>query len=161
MPHWKDKKHASDLSPYPLKLISFKPVAGSDNQYGHLHKPIKASPFKDAGIDGFKPISPFKVMANYLTADSALAFHWSSLLELNDDIAPFPWLSEEERRLYLSGDTVTTSRSCIQAPLRHCKVILFLLFPNSTPLFTQSFKVLTAFSLFHIALVRMKPANGV
>jgi hypothetical protein len=47
-------------------------------------------------------------MANYLTTNSALAFHWPSLSELNDDIAPFPWLSEEERHLYLSGDTVTT-----------------------------------------------------
>jgi hypothetical protein len=105
--HWKDKKHASDLSPYPLELIPFKPVEGSDNQYGQLHKPIKASPFKEAGIDGFKPISPLKVTANYLTTDSALAFQWPSLLELNDDIAPFPWLSEEEHCLYLSGDTVT------------------------------------------------------
>jgi hypothetical protein len=40
--------------------------------------------------------------------DSGLAFHWPSLSELNDDIAPFPWLSEEEYCLYLSGDTVTT-----------------------------------------------------
>jgi hypothetical protein len=107
-PHWKDEKHALDLSPYPLELIPFKPVKGSDNQYGQLHKPIKASPFKEAGINRFKLISPFKVTANCLTTDSALAFHWPSLSELNDDIAPFPWLSEEERRLYLSGDTVTT-----------------------------------------------------
>jgi hypothetical protein len=40
--------------------------------------------------------------------DSALAFHWPSLLELNDDIDPLLLLSEEERRLYLFGDTVTT-----------------------------------------------------
>ncbi len=31
-PHWKDKKHASDLSLYPLELIPFKPVKGFDNQ---------------------------------------------------------------------------------------------------------------------------------
>ncbi len=31
MSHRKDKKHASDLSPYPLELIHFKPVEGSDN----------------------------------------------------------------------------------------------------------------------------------
>ncbi len=29
-------------------------------------------------------------------------------MELIDYIAPFPWLSEEERRLYLSSDTATT-----------------------------------------------------
>jgi hypothetical protein len=30
--HWKDKKHASDLSLYPLELIRFKQVEGFDNQ---------------------------------------------------------------------------------------------------------------------------------
>ncbi len=71
----KDKKHASDLSLYPLELIPFQPVEGSDTRYGQLHKPIKANPFKEAGIDGFKPFSPFKVTAQYLTTDTALAFH--------------------------------------------------------------------------------------
>jgi hypothetical protein len=96
------------ISPYPLELIPFKPVEASDNRYGQLHKPIKASLFKEAGINGLKPISPFKVTANYLTTDSALTFHWPSLSKLNDDIALFTWLPEEERRLYLSCDTVTT-----------------------------------------------------
>jgi hypothetical protein len=44
----------------------------------------------------------------HLTTDTALAFHWPSLLELNDKIALFQWSSEDERRLYLSGDTVLT-----------------------------------------------------
>jgi hypothetical protein len=108
MPHRKDKKPASDLSPYPLELIPFEPIEGSDSRYGQLHKPIKASPFKEVGIDRFKPISPFKVTANYLTTNSALAFNWPSLSELNDHIAPLPWSSEEEHRLYLSGDAITT-----------------------------------------------------
>jgi hypothetical protein len=47
-------------------------------------------------------------MANYLMTDSALAFHWPSLLDLNDDIVPSPWSSEKEHCLYLSGDTVST-----------------------------------------------------
>jgi hypothetical protein len=38
--------------------------------------------------------------------DSALASHWHNLSELNDNIAPFQWLSEDERRLSLSGDTI-------------------------------------------------------
>ena len=37
--------------------------------------------------------------------DSALAFHWPSLSELNNNIAPSQWLSEDERRVYLSGNT--------------------------------------------------------
>jgi hypothetical protein len=108
MPNCKEKKHASNLSPYTLELIPFKPVKGSDTQYGQLHNPIQASPYKEAGIEGFKPLLPFKVPANYLTTDTALAFHWPSLLELNNKIALFQWSSEDERRLYLSGDTVLT-----------------------------------------------------
>ncbi len=88
-PNRKEKKHASNLSPNPLELIQFKPVEGSDTQYGQLHKPIQASPYKEARIKGFKPLLPFKVPANYLTIDTALAFHWPRLLELSDKTAPF------------------------------------------------------------------------
>jgi hypothetical protein len=63
MPTRKDKKHASNLSSYPLELIPFQPVKGSNTCYGQLCKPIKANLFKEAGIDGFKPFSPFKVAA--------------------------------------------------------------------------------------------------
>ncbi len=104
----KEKKHASNLSLYPLKLIPFEPVEGSDTRYGQLHKPIQASPYKEAGIEGFKPLLPFKVPANYLRTDTVLAFHWPSLLELSDKIAPFQWLPEDKRRLYLSGGAVLT-----------------------------------------------------
>ncbi len=103
----KDKKHASDLSPYPLELIPFEPVNGSDTRYGQLNKPIQASPYKEAGIKGFKPSLPFKVPDNYLITDSALAFHWPSLSVFNNNIAPFQWLLEDERCLYLSGDTIS------------------------------------------------------
>jgi hypothetical protein len=49
-PGQKEKKHASDLSPYPPKLIPFQPVEGADARYGQLYKPITAHPFKEAGI---------------------------------------------------------------------------------------------------------------
>ncbi len=45
----RDKKHASDLSPYPPELIPFQPVDGPDNRYGQLYKPTGASPYKEAG----------------------------------------------------------------------------------------------------------------
>jgi len=32
----KEKKHASDLSPYPAELIAFDPLDGPDNRYGQL-----------------------------------------------------------------------------------------------------------------------------
>jgi hypothetical protein len=107
-PHQKEKKHASDLSPYPLELILLQPLDGSDTWYGQLHKPIMARPFKEAGINGFNPIKPFKISANFLTTDQVLDFDWPSLLELNDDLFPFPWLSEEKRRHYLLGNSIST-----------------------------------------------------
>jgi hypothetical protein len=108
MPTRKDKKHASNLSPYPLELIPFQPVKGSGTCCGQLHKPIKANPFKEAGIDGFKPFSPFKVTAQYLTTVTALAFHWPSLSELNNEMPELKLMSEDKRRLYLSGDSIST-----------------------------------------------------
>jgi hypothetical protein len=51
----KEKKHTSDLSPYPVELIPFQPVDGADTRYGQLFKPISAHPFKEAGIKGFTP----------------------------------------------------------------------------------------------------------
>jgi len=107
-PNQKEKKHASDLLPYQLELIRFQPLDGSDTWYGQLHKPITAHPFKEAGINGFDPIKPFKVSANFLMTDQLSQFQWPSLSELNEDISPFPWSSEEERRQYLSGDTIST-----------------------------------------------------
>jgi hypothetical protein len=63
-PGHKEKKHTSDLSPYPLELIPFQPVDGADTHYGQLYKPISARPFKEARITGFTPIQPYKVATN-------------------------------------------------------------------------------------------------
>jgi hypothetical protein len=108
MPTRKVKKHASNLSPYPLELIPFQSVKGSDTRYGQLYRPITVNPFKEAGIEGFKPFSPFKVTDQYLTTDTTLAFHWPSLSEINNKIPEFKWSSEDECRLYLSGDAIST-----------------------------------------------------
>ncbi len=63
------KRHASDLSPYPAKLIPFEPVDGADTRYGQLYKPISAQPFKEAGIKGFVPPEPFKLTTNLAITD--------------------------------------------------------------------------------------------
>jgi hypothetical protein len=76
-----------------------------------------ALPFKEANIKGFTTVSPFKVSANFLTTDQALAFHWPSLLELNDDLVLFPWSLVEEQRQYLSGDTISTLLVMYMGPL--------------------------------------------
>ncbi len=48
----REKKHASDLSPYPAELIPFQQLDGADNQYGQLYRKIKEHPCKEAGIKG-------------------------------------------------------------------------------------------------------------
>ncbi len=44
-PTRRDKKHASDLSLYPVELIPFQPLDGADTRYSQLYKPIGLSPF--------------------------------------------------------------------------------------------------------------------
>jgi hypothetical protein len=106
--HGKRKKHASDLSLYPTKLIPFEPIDGPNTWYGQLHKPIAAHPFKEAGIKGFTPLSPFKVTSHFFTTNHNFAFHWPSLSELNNKIVPFPWSSEEEWWKFLLSDSIST-----------------------------------------------------
>ncbi len=101
---WKEKKHAADLAPYPPELIPFEPVDGADTRYGQLYKPIGANPFKEAGIKGFTPPSPFRVPANFIDVGNIAEFCWPTLAELIDDIEPFPWRDNDERRLVLSDD---------------------------------------------------------
>ncbi len=102
------RRHASDLSPYPTKLIPFQPVDGANTRYGECYKPISAHPFKEAVLKGFSPNQPFKVATNLAQTDQCAAFHWPSVSELNDEIAPFPWASDEEYERYMLGDSVST-----------------------------------------------------
>ena len=70
-----DKKHASDLSLYPVELIPFQPLDGADTRYGQLYKPIGLSPFKEAGLNGFLPSKPFHVASHLLQAGRLNKFH--------------------------------------------------------------------------------------
>ncbi len=106
-PGCKKKKHASDLSPYPPELIPFQPVDGADTCYGQLYKPISAHPFKEAGIKGFSPIQPHQVLMNLAVTDSCLAFHWPTLSEMNDKIAPLCRESKEEHQRYMDENSIT------------------------------------------------------
>ncbi len=100
-----EKKHASDLSPYPAELIPFGPVDGADTRYGQLYKPISGQPFKEAGIKGFTPIQPFKVATN-LAITNRCAANWPSLSKLNNRFSPFPWKSNAEFQQYIDGDSI-------------------------------------------------------
>ncbi len=82
----RDKKHASDLSPFPAKLIPFRPLDGANNQFGQLHCKFKEHPYREAGITGFTPPMPFVVPAQFLTTDNTLQFTWPTLAELNKEM---------------------------------------------------------------------------
>jgi hypothetical protein len=62
----REKKHASNLSLYLAKLIPFQPLDGTNNQYGQLYWKIKEHPYKEAGIKGFTPPTPFAVPIQFL-----------------------------------------------------------------------------------------------
>jgi hypothetical protein len=104
----KEKKYASDLLPYATKLITFQPVDRADTWYGQLHKQIAAHPFNETGIKGFSPIQPFQVPENLAQNNQCIAFHWPNLSELNDEIAPYPWSSDDKYQRYLEGDSAAT-----------------------------------------------------
>jgi hypothetical protein len=105
----KDKKHASDHSPYPAELIAFQPLDGADNQYGQLHQKISDHPYKEAGIKGFTPPNPFCVAVNFITTTNALAFKWPTLAELNEELCPYPWSHNKKFNPYLPGDSASIS----------------------------------------------------
>ena len=72
----KDKRHASNLSPYPVELIPFQPIDGGDNQFSQLYRKFKE----------FTPPTPFVVPTNFITTSNALRFTWPTLAELNAEI---------------------------------------------------------------------------
>jgi hypothetical protein len=91
--------------PYPLELIPFQPINGANNCYGQLNKIIGKHPFKEAGLKGFSPPTPFAVPAGFARCGDHKDFHWPTLAELDD---PFPWLDDKERHLIfdLEGDAI-------------------------------------------------------
>jgi hypothetical protein len=104
----KDKKHASDLSPYPSELIASQPLDGADNQYGQINRKIIDHPYKEAGIKGFTPPTPFKMAANFAATNGSLSFKWPTMAELNEELFPYPWSHNEEFNELLSEDESST-----------------------------------------------------
>jgi hypothetical protein len=103
----KEKKHASDLSPYPPKLIPFQPVDGADTQYGQLYKPMSAHPSKEAGMKGFSPVHLYQVATHLTITNHCLAFCWPSLSKLNDEEALFYWESNDEHKRYMDENSIS------------------------------------------------------
>jgi hypothetical protein len=127
-----EKKHAVDLSPYPVELIPFHPVNEADTHYGQLYRPITSHAFKAAGIKGFTRLKPFKVATNLATTGFAL-----------NSIGP-AFLSSTRKSPHSSGSTMQNSNgtgvaipsphylSSIQDRRHLHQSIPFPLFPPST-----------------------------
>ena len=114
LPNRKDKKHASDLSPYPAKFIAFKPMDGPDNSYGKLHKPISATIFNEAGITyneasvhGFIPPSPYRTQDVRTSAGILIperSFRWPTLSELNNELDDELWRSDPDAKRWRAAE---------------------------------------------------------
>ena len=99
LPNRKEKKHASNLSPYPAELIAFEPLDRPDNCYGQLHKPISAEKFNKASIHGFIPISPYRTRDVRTSANLIIpekGFRWPTLSDLNDKLDDELWESDPD-----------------------------------------------------------------
>jgi hypothetical protein len=96
----KEKKHALDLSPYLVELISFCLINNADNQYSQLYWKFKEHPYKEAGIKGFMPLTPFVVPTQFLMTNDALSFTWPTLAMLNDEL--YPNLGWSTMRIYMT-----------------------------------------------------------
>jgi hypothetical protein len=107
LPNMKEKKHASDLSPYPAKLFVFEPLDGPDNRYGQLHKPISAAKFNEASIHGFTPISPYRTQ-DVRTSSNLLfpekGFHWPTFSDLNNKLDYDLWESDPDAIQYRAAE---------------------------------------------------------
>jgi hypothetical protein len=95
-PKHTDEKHGSDLMPYPPELVLFKPVDDADTCYGQLYRPIGKHPFKEAGLKGFTPPAPFWIANLFVDIGDFKDFCWPMLLELNDELDPYPWRNDKE-----------------------------------------------------------------
>jgi hypothetical protein len=92
--------------PYPPELIPFQPVDWPDNQYSQLYKPIGNSPYKEAGIKGFKPPQPFVVATHFARWGYFCDFYFPTLSKLNNKFEPFPWLNDNKQHQFMSNDVV-------------------------------------------------------
>ena len=103
-PRQTDKKHASDLTPYPPELVPFKPVDGADTRYGQLYRPIGEHSFTETGLKGFTPPAPFQVANLFVDVGDFKDFHWPTLSELNDNLYPYFWRNDDERCHFMTDD---------------------------------------------------------
>lgn len=109
------KRHAAHLLPFRDELLPFLPVDGPDNQYGQIHKPLKKSPYQNAGLKGFEPHSPYKTPAPIaLLAEHEEEIKFPTLAELNAECFEFDEGEEDlilDKSLCQAIEIFATTRS--------------------------------------------------
>jgi hypothetical protein len=92
-----DKKHASELSLFPKKLIPFPQLAGPDHEFSKIHKKLDDNPFSEAGLNsynGYDLAQPWQLTnpRNSFATHLPSAFYniepFPTLDELNDELIP-------------------------------------------------------------------------
>jgi hypothetical protein len=97
-----DKKHASELSLFPSKLIPYPQLSGADEAYSKINKPTSDNPFSEAGLHGYEGYDlaePWQIRNQYMS----FAQHIPNLIF---DVQPFPTVQELNDELFqitLSG----------------------------------------------------------
>jgi hypothetical protein len=105
------------------RTFPFQPVDGPDNQYSQLYKPIGNSPYKKAGIKGFKPPQPFAITMHFARRGDFCDFHFPTLSELNNKFEPFPWLNDDKQHWFMPNDVVEEEPIPYNSPLPSPAVI--------------------------------------
>jgi hypothetical protein len=77
---------------------------------------MSKNPCIQAGIKGFKPPTPFKVSAQFLTTDQSLDFSWLTMAKLNEDLFLYPWSFGKEFDANLTSDTEIVSQGFYTGP---------------------------------------------
>ena len=99
-----DKKHASELSIFPQKLIPYPQLAGTDHAYSKINKSITDDPFSEAGIKGY---NGYELAQPWQIKDSTSSFAQcapTAYLEV-DKFPSIHEMNDELRRESLYGNT--------------------------------------------------------
>jgi hypothetical protein len=64
--------------------------------------------------------------SHFITKGNFKDFHFPTLLELNNEMCPFPWIDETERQQIMAGNEIEVKPFYITAPRHRCLPISLL-----------------------------------
>jgi hypothetical protein len=129
-PSQKDKKHASDLSPYPPELIRFQPLNGADSCYSQLYKSFGSAPYKEAVSTVSSHCNLLWYLLHFAPQGDFKDLHFPTLSELNDKFDPFPWMDNDECITLLKPDAVEADTITYNGlpPGHHLPAVIYAFF---------------------------------